>query len=137
MTNGWLGMVWKARNLRDDRWKSFRRTRSTAAVLILIAFFGCAPAAESQDEVNLPPPTTIVDADFADHNGGTATGELIVLTGSIVDEQGQPLPEAVVYIRQTDANGRYRVQAERADAIDPHFQFSVANSPHPHSGAIW
>ena len=50
---------------------------------------------------------------------GTPTGEAIVVTGRVLDGDGQPVPDAMVEIWGADAGGRY---ADSGDtSLDPHF----------------
>jgi protocatechuate 3,4-dioxygenase beta subunit len=49
-------------------------------------------------------------------------GERIVVAGRVVDAAGQPLPEVLVEVWQTNAAGRYAHDRDRHDApLDPHF----------------
>lgn len=95
--------------------------------LLSVLLFGCTAETEAQDkyagDAYIPEPEEIVDADFASFAGGQATGELLILEGHVVDTAGTPLSNAIVYIQQTDQNGRYREEAEEANAVDPHFQY--------------
>ena len=61
-------------------------------------------------------------ADFAKYNDGEAVGERIVVTGQVRDEDGRPVPNAVVEIWQANAAGRYAHPIDQHDApLDPHF----------------
>lgn len=53
-----------------------------------------------------------------------AGGEILYLTGSVVDEEGRPFTGAVVEIWQTDPGGRYKDQRDRSPGLrDPDFQY--------------
>jgi protocatechuate 3,4-dioxygenase beta subunit len=53
-----------------------------------------------------------------------ARGEILYLTGSVVDEKGRPFTSAVVEIWQTDPGGRYNDQRDRSPGPrDPDFQY--------------
>lgn len=96
-------------------------------LLALALLSGCSQQSVSQDkyagDAYILEPGNFVDADFAGHNGGTARGEVILLSGKVVNEAGKAMPGAIVYIHQTDAQGRYRDRAEREGRLDPHFQY--------------
>ncbi len=52
-----------------------------------------------------------------------AGGEVMHLSGRVLDRDGRPVPEVLVEIWQCDANGRYLHQRDRGEAArDPHFQ---------------
>ena len=54
---------------------------------------------------------------------GVATGELIDLTGRVVDERDRPLKNALVEIWQCNGNGRYHHTGDDSRApLDPFFQ---------------
>ncbi len=54
---------------------------------------------------------------------GAPIGEVIEITGRVMDGQGAPVPDAMVELWQANAAGRYRSDEDpRADVpIDPHF----------------
>ncbi|MEH3036640.1 MAG: protocatechuate 3,4-dioxygenase subunit alpha [Sphingomonas adhaesiva] len=54
---------------------------------------------------------------------GTPAGEVIAITGRVIDGEGAPVPDAMVELWQANAAGRYRsVDDPREDVpIDPHF----------------
>ncbi|WP_343526998.1 protocatechuate 3,4-dioxygenase subunit alpha [Sphingomonas sp.] len=54
---------------------------------------------------------------------GTPMGEVIEVTGRVLDGQGAPIPDAMIEIWQANAAGRYRsMDDSREDVpIDPHF----------------
>lgn len=57
-----------------------------------------------------------------DPNGRAALGQLIRVTGCILDEAGRPLPGALVELWQANAAGRYRNPLDTRDApLDPNF----------------
>ncbi len=54
--------------------------------------------------------------------GRVAMGSLIRVSGRVLDEDGRPVPGAVVEIWQANAAGRYAHPLDRRDApLDPHF----------------
>ena len=54
--------------------------------------------------------------------GREAIGERIVVAGTIVDEDGRPVPNTMVEVWQANATGRYDHAADRHDApLDPNF----------------
>lgn len=53
-----------------------------------------------------------------------AQGDILHLSGKVVDENGQPFSMAVVEIWQTDPHGRYKDQRDRSEGKrDPDFQY--------------
>lgn len=62
------------------------------------------------------------DADLTRQHAGEPLGERIVVGGRVVDEDGRPVPNALVEIWQCNAAGRYRHQNDTHDApLDPNF----------------
>jgi protocatechuate 3,4-dioxygenase beta subunit len=62
------------------------------------------------------------DADLTAHGAGEPLGERIVVTGRVEDEDGRPLPGALVEIWQANAAGRYAHEVDRHPApLDPNF----------------
>lgn len=54
--------------------------------------------------------------------GGEAAGQRIVVTGKILDENGDPLPRTLVEVWQCNAAGRYHHDKDNHDApLDPYF----------------
>jgi protocatechuate 3,4-dioxygenase beta subunit len=54
--------------------------------------------------------------------GGEAIGERIIVVGRVLDEDGRPVPEALIELWQANAAGRYPHKADQHDAPqDPHF----------------
>ncbi len=54
--------------------------------------------------------------------GGEAQGQRIVVAGTVMDEDGRPVPDTMVEIWQANAAGRYHHPGDQHDApIDPHF----------------
>lgn len=66
------------------------------------------------------------DADLTLVQGGTgrAAGEVIQVHGRVLDETGQPIPEAVVEIWQANTHGRYSHERDAGNPrpLDPNFQ---------------
>lgn len=66
---------------------------------------------------------------YASHNdltrqveGGEAAGQRIVVTGRVLDENGDPLPRTLVEVWQCNAAGRYHHDQDNHDApLDPYF----------------
>jgi protocatechuate 3,4-dioxygenase beta subunit len=64
------------------------------------------------------------DADLTRPNGaeGSALGQRIRVVGRLLEDDGRPIPHALVEIWQANAAGRYRHQVDRHDApLDPNF----------------
>jgi protocatechuate 3,4-dioxygenase, beta subunit len=64
------------------------------------------------------------DADLTSNagTGGVALGERIIVTGTLRDAAGDPVPNAVIEIWQANAAGRYLHDDDRHDApLDPNF----------------
>jgi protocatechuate 3,4-dioxygenase beta subunit len=62
------------------------------------------------------------DADLTAHGAGEPLGERIVVTGRVLDEDGRPVPRALVEIWQANAAGRYVHEVDRHPApLDPNF----------------
>jgi protocatechuate 3,4-dioxygenase beta subunit len=69
-----------------------------------------------EDEINS------ADADLTAHGAGEPLGERIVVTGRVLDEDGRPVPRALVEIWQANAAGRYVHEVDRHPApLDPNF----------------
>jgi len=55
-------------------------------------------------------------------NGNTAIGSLMVLAGRVLDEDGRPIPNAMVEVWQANAAGKYRHEVDSRPAPqDPNF----------------
>ncbi len=60
--------------------------------------------------------------DLTKQHAGEPLGERIVVSGRVLDEDGGPVPHALVEVWQCNAAGRYRHVNDRHDApIDPNF----------------
>lgn len=67
------------------------------------------------------PPT----GNLAAIDGREALGERIIVTGTILDEDGRPVPQSMVEIWQANAAGRYAHPGDTHDApLDPNFKGS-------------
>jgi protocatechuate 3,4-dioxygenase beta subunit len=63
-----------------------------------------------------------VQADMTRTGGGEALGERIIVAGRVLDEEGRPVPGAMVEVWQANAAGRYDHPGDTHDApLDPHF----------------
>lgn len=55
--------------------------------------------------------------------GGEAAGQRIIVTGRVLDENGDPLPHTLVEVWQCNAAGRYHHDQDNHDApLDPYFR---------------
>ncbi len=55
--------------------------------------------------------------------GGEAAGPRIIVTGKVLDENGDPLPNSLVEVWQCNAAGRYHHATDNHDApLDPYFR---------------
>lgn len=62
------------------------------------------------------------DNDLTVGNGGEPIGERILVTGRVLDENGRPVPNALIEVWQANAAGRYVHKRDLHDApLDPHF----------------
>jgi len=62
------------------------------------------------------------DADLTRQNTGEPLGERIIVHGRVLDEDGRPVPHALVEVWQANAAGRYRHACDQHDApLDPNF----------------
>ncbi|MDX1625278.1 MAG: protocatechuate 3,4-dioxygenase subunit alpha [Wenzhouxiangellaceae bacterium] len=104
---------------------------------VLTGALGIAATAASAPLLGAPTPTQtegpffpIVDqadkdADLTRIEGHseTADGEVVVVEGRVLDNDGQPIESALIDVWQANANGRYAHEADPNPApLDPHFQ---------------
>jgi protocatechuate 3,4-dioxygenase beta subunit len=62
------------------------------------------------------------DADLTAHGDDEPLGERIIVHGRVVDEDGRPVPGALIEIWQANAAGRYRHEVDGHPApLDPNF----------------
>ena len=63
-----------------------------------------------------------LDNDLTRQHGGEPLGERIIVTGRLLEEDGRPVPNALVEIWQANAAGRYRHERDQHPApLDPSF----------------
>ena len=63
-----------------------------------------------------------LDADLTQHHQGEPLGERIIVTGRVLDENGRPLPGALVELWQANSAGRYiHVRDQHPAPLDPNF----------------
>jgi protocatechuate 3,4-dioxygenase beta subunit len=103
-------------------YEAYQSTRRRAPGLALID----APLTLS--ELTGPGPAisavTAEDADLTRNagTGGEAIGQRIIVTGRVLDEDGRPLPHALVEVWQANASGRYLHRSDHwPGALDPNF----------------
>lgn len=62
------------------------------------------------------------DNDLTRHGHGDPLGERIIVQGRVLDEDGRPIPDALVELWQANASGRYLHQRDQHPApLDPNF----------------
>jgi len=62
------------------------------------------------------------DNDLTRQGEGEPIGERIIVTGRVVDDNGRPVPQALIEIWQCNAAGRYRHKSDEHPApLDPNF----------------
>jgi protocatechuate 3,4-dioxygenase beta subunit len=62
------------------------------------------------------------DADLTRQHAGEPLGERVIVSGRVLDEDGRPVPHALVEVWQANAAGRYRHAGDEHDApLDPNF----------------
>ncbi len=65
---------------------------------------------------------TETDSDLTRQHAGEPLGERIIVTGRVLDDNGRPVPHALIEIWQTNAAGRYRHSHDDHPApLDPNF----------------
>ena len=101
---------------------------STLIVLHLISCVNAQGATPSQQEGPYYPVYKLSDIDndltVMGDSSTPASGDLLLLSGSVQDTDGQPIANAVVEIWQTDASGAYMHPNDPATAgRDMNFQF--------------
>lgn len=82
-------------------------------------------SADEPVQHNLQPSPRILlpnDMDLTAHGDGEPLGEKIVVTGRVVDEDGQPVRSSLLEVWQCNAAGRYRHKRDQHNApLDPNF----------------
>jgi protocatechuate 3,4-dioxygenase beta subunit len=69
-----------------------------------------------------PDRVSAADADLTSWHEGRPQGQLIVVSGRLLEEDGRPVRDSLVEIWQANAAGRYRHDVDRHDApLDPNF----------------
>ena len=67
-------------------------------------------------------PIAETDNDLTRQHAGEPLGERIIVSGRVIDEDGRPIPRALVEIWQCNAAGRYiHVADDHAAPLDPNF----------------
>jgi len=62
------------------------------------------------------------DADLTRQHAGAPLGERIIVGGRVLDENGRPVPQALIELWQCNSAGRYRHRNDDHDApLDPNF----------------
>lgn len=62
------------------------------------------------------------DADLTTRHAGEPLGERIVVQGRVIDDEGRPVPNALIEIWQANAGGRYIHEVDQHPApLDPNF----------------
>lgn len=62
------------------------------------------------------------DADLTRQHSGEPLGERIIVTGTVMDEDGRPIPNTLIEIWQANASGRYiHVVDQHPAPLDPNF----------------
>ncbi len=65
------------------------------------------------------------EGDLSRVGGHEAQGQRIIVAGTVMDEDGRPVPHTMLEIWQANAAGRYHHPADEHDApLDPHFKGS-------------
>ncbi len=99
------------------------KTSVIGSVLGMIPFsaFGLTPP---QTEGPFHPGNLDTDLTRKSPNGAKAKGQIIYLNGQVVDEQNQPVSNALVELWQAGDNGRYNHPTDPNPLpIDPNFQY--------------
>jgi protocatechuate 3,4-dioxygenase, beta subunit len=64
----------------------------------------------------------VLAADLTRQHAGAPLGERIIVSGTVRDEDGEPVPETLVEVWQANAAGRYAHESDTHDApLDPNF----------------
>jgi protocatechuate 3,4-dioxygenase beta subunit len=63
-----------------------------------------------------------LDNDLTRQHGGEPQGERILVSGRVLEEDGRPVPNALIEVWQSNAGGRYRHEGDQHPApLDPNF----------------
>lgn len=72
---------------------------------------------------NRPQPDTDADMTMIEGHGERAAGDVVRVSGRVLDEDGQPIADAIVDVWQANARGRYAHEDDPNPApLDPNFQ---------------
>lgn len=110
-------------------YRKFTRRQALAMGLgaAAVASLARADVTPAQPEGPFYPVTDQPDEDLdltrIDGHASSAQGQVIVVEGRVLDEAGEPVPEALVEIWQANKFGRYHHERDPATApLDPDFQ---------------
>ena len=104
-------------------YSDYKGTRKRSPAMALI------PIVQSLSEVTGPGPAwaalTEDDADLTTNagTGGEAIGQRSIITGRVLDEHGEPVPNVLIEIWQANASGRYMHwrEVDFPAPLDPNF----------------
>lgn len=102
----------------DLRTKRYMRTGITAPAEPLIAL----PRTATEASGPVFGPADVGDTGVDLTNGNTVLGSLSVISGQVLDEDGRPVPNALVEVWQANASGKYPHEVDSRPAPqDPNF----------------
>ncbi|MEZ4749826.1 MAG: protocatechuate 3,4-dioxygenase [Bdellovibrionota bacterium] len=98
--------------------------KTTSALGILAPIVSVLGATPSQTEGPFHPVNQDNDLTRKTPDSPLATGQIIYLYGTVKDEQGRPLSNAIVELWQAAANGKYNHPGDpNPKPVDPNFQY--------------